>query len=136
MTKAKEINFVLPVQPARVTHQSGTRYKAGGGTYKTHELRSWERQLAVELKPYVPDKPMDGAIHLEVDFVFRGCKSKDWGHYKITKPDTDNLVKTLKDVMTRMGFWHDDAQVAFEIVTKMWSNRGCIVVAVRELDRD
>ena len=34
------------------------------------------------------------------------------GEYKATKPDTDNLQKMLKDVMTEVGFWKDDALVA------------------------
>lgn len=37
------------------------------------------------------------------------------------KPDTDNLEKALKDEMTRLHFWHDDAQVCSEIVEKFWS---------------
>ena len=39
--------------------------------------------------------------------------------YKITKPDTDNMIKlpgcrkaTRRTRMTRAGFWADDAQVA------------------------
>ena len=31
------------------------------------------------------------------------------GEYRITKPDTDNLQKLLKDCMTSVGFWSDDA---------------------------
>ena len=30
---------------------------------------------------------------------------------EVTKPDTDNLQKLLKDCMTKCGFWKDDAQV-------------------------
>ncbi len=43
------------------------------------------------------------------------------GEYKTSKPDTDNLVKLLKDVMTELHFWKDDAQVASEITEKFWS---------------
>ena len=39
----------------------------------------------------------------------------------MTRPDTDNLQKLLKDCMTRTGFWRDDAQVCREDVTKRWS---------------
>ena len=40
--------------------------------------------------------------------------------YKDTKPDTDNLIKLLKDVLTDLSFWRDDAQVASEISEKFW----------------
>ena len=41
----------------------------------------------------------------------------------MTRPDTDNLQKLLKDCMTRVGFWNDDAQVCREEVTKRWSRQ-------------
>ncbi len=47
-------------------------------------------------------------------------KVKD-GTPRTTKPDTDNLDKMLKDCMTALGFWWDDAQVAEEHIGKYWS---------------
>lgn len=41
-------------------------------------------------------------------------------HTKQTRPDTDNLDKALKDVMTELGFWTDDALVAREHIAKIW----------------
>ena len=31
------------------------------------------------------------------------------------------MIKTLKDCMTKMGFWVDDAQVALELVRKSYA---------------
>ena len=50
-----------------------------------------------------------------------------------TKPDTDNLQKLLKDVMTDLGFWKDDALVASEIVEKFWAERPGIFIYVETL---
>ena len=55
------------------------------------------------------------------------------GTYRITKPDTDNLQKLLKDCMTRVGFWEDDALVASEIVEKFWSQVPGIYIRIEEL---
>ena len=44
------------------------------------------------------------------------------GSWRTSKPDTDNLEKALKDEMTRLHFWHDDAQVCSEIVEKFWAD--------------
>ena len=52
------------------------------------------------------------------------------GEWKTTKPDTDNLDKALKDEMTRLRFWHDDAQVASEISEKFWADVPGIFVKV------
>lgn len=43
------------------------------------------------------------------------------GTWKVTKPDTDNLIKLLKDEMTNAGWWHDDAQVVIERSMKMYA---------------
>ena len=55
------------------------------------------------------------------------------GEYKITKPDTDNLQKLLKDCMTSVKFWSDDAQVASEVVEKFWADIPGIYIRVTEL---
>ena len=66
---------------------------------------------------------MENAVALSVLWLFpRGQRHKN-GEWRITKPDTDNLQKLLKDCMTRVGFWNDDAQVCREEVTKRWSRQ-------------
>ena len=50
-----------------------------------------------------------------------------------SKPDTDNLVKLLKDVMTELHFWKDDAQVASEVIEKYWADLPGIYVKVESL---
>lgn len=52
------------------------------------------------------------------------------GAWKTTKPDTDNLDKALKDEMTRLHFWKDDAQVCSEISEKFWADVPGIFVKV------
>jgi len=64
-------------------------------------------------------------LSLTVKWCFGGTavesgKVKD-GTPRTTKPDTDNLDKMLKDCMTQLGFWWDDAQVAEEHIGKYWS---------------
>lgn len=56
------------------------------------------------------------------------------GEYRITKPDTDNLQKLLKDCMTRCGFWKDDAQVASELCEKFWAEIPGIFIHIEELE--
>lgn len=108
----------IPGQPSRVTHQSGTRY-ANRRTYKTAPLIGWEHTLERALEDEVPEQPLEGPILLQVFFGYKAKTKKQCWSWKMTRPDTDNCIKTLKDVMTRMGFWKDDAQVVFEICAKM-----------------
>lgn len=59
-------------------------------------------------------------------------KNGDW---RVTKPDTDNLQKLLKDCMTKCGFWKDDAQVVRETVEKRWSDEPTgIYIEITELE--
>ncbi|MBE6902906.1 MAG: RusA family crossover junction endodeoxyribonuclease, partial [Ruminococcaceae bacterium] len=53
--------------------------------------------------------------------------------YKLTKPDTDNLNKLLKDCMTKLGFWKDDALVASEIIEKFYGEIPGVYIRIEVL---
>lgn len=79
-------------------------------------------------------------LSLTVKWCFRNYRTADHavththGSYRVTKPDTDNLNKALKDCMTKLGFWADDAQVCEEHIGKYWSAQPGIWVEIRRLD--
>ena len=58
------------------------------------------------------------------------------GDYKTTKPDTDNMIKLLKDCMTLVGYWKDDAYVVSEITEKFYADTPGIYICVRSLSND
>ena len=72
--------------------------------------------------PHKPNVPLEGPLSLSVIWLFPKGKSHKHGEWRVTRPDTDNLEKMLKDCMTRTGFWKDDAQVVHEVVEKRWSD--------------
>jgi len=39
----------------------------------------------------------------------------------------------LKDCMTKLGYWQDDAQVASEIAEKFWADTVGIYIKIEEL---
>ena len=68
-------------------------------------------------------------------WLFPKGKSHKHGEWRKTRPDTDNLQKLLKDCMTQVRFWKDDAQVVSEKVQKRWSNEPTgIYVVIKELE--
>lgn len=97
------------------------------------ELKDAKSKLHGYLAPYRPETPMRGAIRLCVKWCFPLSGVHENGEYRISKPDTDNLQKMLKDTMTALHFWRDDAQVACEIVEKFWANVPGIYIIVEEL---
>ena len=90
--------------------------------YKPEKLKEAKREIIKHLMPFKPDKPYEGAIELHVVWLFPKGKRHKHYEWRITKPDTDNLEKLLKDCMTQVGFWKDDAQVVKEVVEKRWSD--------------
>jgi crossover junction endodeoxyribonuclease RusA len=90
--------------------------------YKPERVKAAEAKIIKHLAPFKPKAPYEGAIELHVVWLFPRGKSHKHNEWRITRPDTDNLQKMLKDCMTELGFWKDDAQVVKEICEKRWSD--------------
>lgn len=122
--------------PPTVTHQEH-RVTVVDGKPKFHdspELAKARSSLCARLEKYTPDAPFEGPLALSVAWLFsRNDGIEGW---KVTRPDTDNLEKLLKDCMTRMRFWLDDAQVCDEHVFKRWSRIPGIAISIRELNNE
>lgn len=103
--------------------------------YKNARLQAAEDMLTFQLRRHAPDEPLEGAVELLVYWYYPTGKTHKHGEWRVTRPDTDNLSKLLKDIMTRLGYWHDDAQVCRETVCKVWSNRPGIFIRAHEMDR-
>ena len=80
-----------------------------------------------------PPAPLSGPVILRVDFVFPASREHKAGTPKTTRPDTDNMVKLLKDCLTHAGFWEDDAQVFDETVIKYYDTDPGVKIYIRRL---
>lgn len=90
--------------------------------YKPENVTKAKEELKKHLRPFKPEEPLDGPIELKVTWLFPRGKRHKHLEWRTTKPDTDNLEKLLKDCMTQLGFWKDDALVVREVVEKLWSD--------------
>ena len=100
--------------------------------YEPPELKAARQKLVAYLGQHVPDEPYHCGVRLITKWCFPRGKHLD-GTYRLSKPDTDNLQKLLKDCMTKVGFWDDDALVASEIVEKFWAEVPGIYVRIDRL---
>ena len=118
------MEFFLEIQPPTVTAQEHKVRVVHGKPmfYDTAKLKSARSAFESLLRQHTPQTPLEGPVALIVDWHFATKTHKD-GAYRVTRPDTDNLQKLLKDCMTRTGFWSDDAQVCREEVAKRWSRQ-------------
>lgn len=89
--------------------------------YTPDNVRVAKGEMVRHLRPFKPASPLTGPLELRVGWLFPAKGRHKHNEWRITKPDTDNLEKLLKDCMTELGFWNDDAQVVSEHVEKLWS---------------
>ena len=135
--RCRMMNFFIAITPPTSTAQMKQVRVVKGKPifYDPPAVKEARNALTAHLVLHKPDKPMSGGISLRVLWLFPRGKSHRNGEWRITKPDTDNLQKLLKDCMTRCGFWNDDAQVAREIIEKRWSDEPCgIYIELEELE--
>lgn len=129
-----KIEFFMAMVPPTTTHQEKQVSIVNGKPvfYEPQELKAARQKLMAHLTKYKPEKKYECGIRLLVKWCFPRGKHKD-GEYRITKPDTDNLQKLLKDCMTECGYWKDDALVSSEIIEKFWAEIPGIYIRIEEL---
>ena len=117
------MEFFMKMKPPTATAQE-RKIKIINGRpvfFDTQKVREARAILMNHLSMHTPKRPLEGPIELQVTWLFPKGKGHKDGEWRVTRPDTDNLEKLLKDCMTRTGYWRDDAQVVREVVEKKWS---------------
>lgn len=128
------IEFFMPMLPPTITHQQHKVKTVNGKPvfYDPPELKDARQKLTANLIPNIPEQPFTTAVRLTTKWLFPKGQHKN-GEWKTTKPDTDNMIKLLKDCMTVCRFWKDDALIVSEITEKFWADIPGIYVRIEEL---
>lgn len=129
------MEIFLPIIPPTATSQEKEVTVRNGKPhiYDSARLKAARTKLCGHLATHAPKTPYTGAVRLLVKWCFPITGRHKDGEYKTTKPDTDNLQKLLKDVMTSCGYWRDDALVASEISEKFWAAIPGIYIKITDL---
>jgi len=123
------IEFTIPIIPTAQMRARARRMGNHASVYKDPKQVKNEENLASLISKYAPAVPFSGPVAIKVDIFLPIPKSQSqWrkdaaiaGHIKHTsKPDIDNCLKELLDVMTKTGFWDDDSQVMRIAATKQY----------------
>lgn len=106
-------------QQARLVVRNGKLFK-----YDTPALLKAKLQLKRVLKKYVPKTPLDKALSLEIVWSRLGSardqeRQKEEDVFDVRRPDCDNILKGLLDIMTDLGFWVDDSLLTSIKITKL-----------------
>lgn len=132
------ITFHIPITPPKATSQTKRLVMVGGKPrfFPKKEHQAAENDLMVLMAQHAPSSPMTGPLRLSVDFVFPWRKSETKRRMACGKlpndarPDCDNLVKLVSDVLTKLRFYGDDGQVSVLHVYKHWGDRVGITVSI------
>ena len=129
------LRFFLPMNPPTKTAQE-KRWKCVNGkpiAYQSAELKAAYMKLRDGVARFKPEEKIRDSIQLLVQWGFPADKKHPAGSWRKGKPDTDNLQKMLKDVMTEVGFWEDDCLVVSETVQKFYVDTPGIYIAIAKV---
>lgn len=117
----REIEFQVAGIPRGQPRGRAVAFRGRARVYNDpkHPVRTWRELIALEAQKHRPEHPIDGPVSLRLVFLMPRPKSHytkkglrpDAPTYCTTKPDFDNVSKTVADVLTQCRYWHDDAQV-------------------------
>ncbi len=129
------MEFFMPMIPPTATYQEKQVRVVKGKPkfYDPPQVKDAREKLTAYLARHKPERPLTGALCLEAVWCFP-CEKHGDGEYRTTSPDTDNLQKLLKDCMTALDFWEDDAQVSHEICAKFWAKTPGIYICLEALE--
>ena len=120
-----DISFIIPVAPkGKARHRT-----ANGRAYTPADQVRWEQQFALFAAQHRPEQVLTGALGLYVTAVFsrpkrlRRKKDSENFIYHTSKPDADNVCKSICDALNDTGWWRDDSQVAFMSCTKYYEEK-------------
>lgn len=126
--------FFISMVPPTVTHQEKKITTVNGRAhfYEGPELKDARQKLTAYLSGHVPATPYTSAVRLVTKWLFPKGSHQN-GEWRTSKPDTDNLQKLLKDVMTSLHYWKDDALVCSELCEKFWADLPGLYIYIEEL---
>mgnify|MGYP002522555998 CR=1 FL=1 len=135
------IQGFLPTPPPNVTHNDLTiryRTKMSGGRVpyvaKSDRLRKAEDAIRPHIARLAPSMPLSGALMVTWKLVWPTDGKHYQGEAKTTKPDADNVVKTLNDLLETCRVIVNDAMICDMRVMKMFRDPAGIWLRVEEVD--
>ena len=137
------IVFYLDENPTSTSQEKGVTYQGGRiHHFEKKNVRTMRQIYTAKIKQalledHIKVEPIEGPVYMSVGFHFATKTKKKWGTYKDTKPDLDNSVKLLQDVLSDLGFFAvGDQQVASLHLTKWWSDVPQIAISIQKLEED
>lgn len=107
--------------------QPRVKRSRSGGVFTPPIAKEWKEAVILAASKFLPPKALDCPLRTTIVFFFprpQRLMSKNSPAGNIphtTKPDKDNLEKTVLDALTEAGMWRDDSIVFSGIVEKYYA---------------
>jgi len=131
------IRFFVPLDkiPSATAQQKGVKVIKGKPHFFEKSKVSEAKEIyKLGIAPHTPIKPLNGAVRVDIVIQYPMAKGKSPLAFKMTRPDLDNTAKLILDVMTDLGFWYDDGQIAQLNLTKLYHEESGILIRVDGFD--
>jgi len=89
--------------------------------YDKGTAEGWKQAVWAEALKHRPAKPIEGAVIIMMSFALPRPKTATRLRHD-RKPDWENLVKPVQDVLTKLGYWSDDCQIDEASVSKYYAD--------------
>jgi len=126
------INLWYPIKPKAAPRPRVTKF----GTYNDKDYTDWKKGLNLLARTQIK-KPLEGAVFVKMEFFYEIPKSwskkkKESAKWHKSKPDIDNLIKSVLDGLNGVAFI-DDAQVACIQAIKQYASFTGVKIEIEEL---
>lgn len=134
-----KVFFELEDNPKGTAQMKGTSFQGGRiHHYEKKEVKftrnMYHLKIVSAMGGLAKIPHFDGAVSCSVTFFYSIKQRKKWGQPKTSKPDCDNMVKLLLDVMTDIHIWNDDSQVAHLEVSKFYAEKPAILIVAEPME--
>jgi Holliday junction resolvase RusA-like endonuclease len=126
----EKYTFVIETKPIPKERPFFSMINAKPIVFTPKKTREYENFICFIAKQYAPKQPLEGSLLVEIKFFFsppkkltkKGIVSFE-GVSKNSRPDLDNLIKSVLDGLNSSGFWKDDSQIAKLVAEKLWTDK-------------
>ena len=135
------IFFELPENPKSTSQEKGVSVICGKvHHYEKKNVRQMRERYRHEIWAFMYKNKLtaphfDGPVYLAVTFMHSTKTKKLHGQPKTTKPDLDNEVKLLIDVLADLGFFTvGDQQITSLHLIKRWGPKPTVEITIEPLE--
>jgi Holliday junction resolvase RusA-like endonuclease len=124
------ISFSIPGKPQPKQRPRVTSH----GTYTPQATVDYERLVGWQCRSVYKGKPLTTALKLTVRVFVKLPKRtvKEKGDWHTSRPDLDNIVKSIKDGLNGIAYL-DDSQIVYLVATKQWASEDYVIVEIEEV---